>query len=528
MKRREMIRQVLPGMGGILSGLLLAAGYAPVSWANGIWFSLVPLLVSLRFVDRQAGGLVGYAAGVTFWLASLIWLTRVTYVGTVLLAMYCALFLLPVVITAHAWMARFGTRRLIPNLGLMCGLTAVWCGSEFVRSTFLTGFPWNPLGATQYRNIALLTHTTWGGVYAISGLIVWVNTGLALTLLRYLRPEDRQLRRPHLELTVSIAALLAAFVLGLQGFHRAEAAATGTEMRAALIQPNIPQDEKWTKEKIDFIYQRLEHLTDSAVAYTRPDLAIWPETAVPEDVRFSDQAYALVNRLSRLGSPLLVGTMDAIWDDEGKPYYFNSSMLFGTNGQWLAQYDKRHLVLLGEYVPWGDDTPFLRVMSPIAASFTPGATSTVFRLEQPGVWFGVLICFEDTMASLGRETVRNGARLLINQTNDAWFDPLAASRQHLIHSVLRAAENRVPVLRAANSGVSCAIDRFGRIQDVLADDAGGVRIHGFQITSVQVPPADMPLTWYTRHGDLFAGVCLVLGLPIFGWALVYRRRSFAG
>lgn len=521
--RRELIRLLAPGWGGILTGVLLATCFAPFEWVNAAWIALVPMLVALRFAPPRPAPWIGFFAGWTWWLVSLVWLTRVTVVGYVLLAAYCALYMVPVALVAAGWMARFGTRRILPNLGLMFAVAAVWTGGEFVRSTLLTGFPWNPLGAAAYRNVALLSHTTWGGAYAISALMAWVNAGLALTLLRYLVREDRTLRRPHLELTAAIALLLTAFVSGLRMFHQAEAAATGTVLRAALIQPNIPQDDKWTEEKIDFIYDRLEALTDHAVSFTRPDLAIWPETALPEEIRFSETAFRVVNDLARLGSPLLVGTMDTVWDDQGRPYYFNSAMLFGTNGQWLAQYDKRHLVLLGEYVPWGDDTPFLRVMSPIAASFTPGTTSTVFRLESPAVAFSVLICFEDTMADLGRESVRNGARLLINQTNDAWFDPLGGSRQHLVHSVLRAAENRVPVLRAANTGVTCAIDRFGRIHDVLEDEDGRVRMHGFQVTSVSAPPDDMPLTWYTRHGDVFAWSCLALALPALAAARPRRR-----
>ena len=181
-------------------------------------------------------------------------------------------------------------------------------------------------------------------------------------------------------------------------------------------------------------------------------------------------------------------------------------------------YDKRHLVVFGEYIPLQPYVPFIKALTPISESFSPGSTSTVFCLERPPVRFSVLICFEDTVARLARDSVRNGARLLVNQTNDAWFDPSSASRQHMIQCVFRCVENGVPAVRCANTGVSCTIDRLGRIRDVLDDGAGHVSVMGFRWSRVDVPGAAMPLTFYTRHGDVFAQACLVLGLIAIGWS----------
>jgi apolipoprotein N-acyltransferase len=255
------------------------------------------------------------------------------------------------------------------------------------------------------------------------------------------------------------------------------------------------------------------------------DLVVWPETAVPDDIRQSERSYDLVHSLVTNGVPILVGSMDLQWTTEREPDYFNSSFLFDTNGVLVQGYDKRHLVMFGEYVPLQEFLPFMTAMTPIEASFTAGRTSTVFRLASTPVTFSALICFEDTVAALARASVLNGARLLINQTNDAWFDVSSASRQHMAHCVFRCIENRVPALRAANSGVTCTIDAWGRIGNVLEREDGSTVFPGFVCAGVMVPGEGAARTFYTRYGDrggqAAAGVAVMMVVCI----LVGARRE---
>jgi apolipoprotein N-acyltransferase len=171
----------------------------------------------------------------------------------------------------------------------------------------------------------------------------------------------------------------------------------------------------------------------------------------------------------------------------------------------------------------------MKAMTPIQESFNEGKTGTVFRLVSPDTAFSVLICFEDTIAKLARKMVRNGARMLVNQTNDAWFDPSSASRQHMAHCVFRCVENGVPAVRSANSGVTCHIDRRGQVIDILDDGEGHTLTHGFSTVEVMVAGADMPLTWYTRHGDVFAWACVAIAglawLALAGTRRVASSRS---
>ena len=507
---RQRFRESLPWAGAAASGLLLMAAFPPLEWKDAAWVALVPLLLAVRRASPKRAAGLGLAAGADFWRISIVWLTRVTVVGWVILSLYCALYMVPIAVLFSAWTARRGADSGAANVALMLLLAAAWSGFEYLRSTVFTGFPWNPLGATQYRNLALIRCARWGGVYAVSALVVWVNAALALTLLRYLEHRAAWARRPHPELLLALLALVAAAVFGARGLRRDDPPTR--PLRVTVIQPNIPQDEKWTPDKFAMIYDRLRRLTEQALAAGRPDLIVWPETAVPDDIRDSVESYELVVDLATNGAPILVGSMDTEWVDDGPPRYYNSSFLFDVRGALVQAYDKRHLVMFGEYVPLQPFLPFVRALTPIQASFSSGSTSTVFRLVEPPIAFSVLICFEDTVAPLAAESVRNGARLLINQTNDAWFDPGWASKQHMIQCVFRCVENGVPAVRSANTGVSCFLDRHGRVVDVLHDGRGRTRIMGLRASELRLPPDDMPLTFYTRHGDLFAQTCAAAGL----------------
>ncbi len=516
-----LARRILPWLAAGISGLLLYTAFPPLEWHESAWIALVPLILIARFVDPARALRMGVLAGFLFWLFSIQWLTRVTTGGMIALSMYCALFWGLFALCAARIMRWTGTGRWRPHFVLILVVPLVWVGLEFIRSTFLTGFPWHPLGVSQYRKIALIQIASWGGVYAVSYVVVLVNVAIALTINRYVEARGRVGRQPHPELIFGFLVLALVIASGYRSMRAAEPG--GPTVRASLIQPNIPQYEKWSEEFVDHIYDRLYTLTQWSLVAGEADLVVWPETAVPDYIRSSERSYELVYKLAQQGAAILVGSMDVEWRDDGPPRYYNSSMLFDRNADLMATYDKQHLVIFGEYVPLDEYIPFMQAMTPIEASFDAGSTSTVFRMNQPDVAFSVLICFEDTVPRLSRRAVRNGARLLINQTNDAWFDPSIASWQHMTHSVFRAAENRVPLLRCANTGVSCAIDRFGRIRDLLADDRGRTAIAGFKTAEVRASREDMALTFYTRYGDIFAwtGVA-ALAVVCVG---MYRERG---
>ena len=500
----------------VVSGLLLALAFPPVEWGALAFAAFVPLLLLVCGTGGGQAFRLGWFAGVGQWLVTVFWLHHVSWFAWVGMAFYCALYTgLFGMIAALLWRvcgANLFGRFCLPPL-----LAVVWGGLEWIRGTFCTGFAWLPLAASQHENLALLQLASWSGCYLVSALVMWVNVAIAVTFREYTLARAEK-RRPAN--TVALAAFLMLALAWAHGLREMRAPQpTGPLLKVALVQPGIPQMEKWTPEMVDTIYERLRNLTRAALAADRPDLVIWPETAVPDDIRTSTNSYDVVLGLVTNGAPILLGSTDTEYRDAAKPRYFNSTFLFATNGVIASTYDKQHLVAFGEYIP-----PMLGWLTPIEDSFTPGTNSRVFRLDYPAAGFSTLICFEDTVAEVARSFVRAGAQLLVNMSNDAWFDPSSASRQHMLHSVLRAVENRVPVLRSCNTGVSSCIDRFGRVYDTATDAQGRTSGPAFQHTLVSLPPPDAPQTFYTRHGDWFGpGAAGVAGVLVL--AALWRRKK---
>lgn len=509
----------LPPAGAVLSGLLMAAAFPPLEWSEAAWIALVPLALAVHRVSLRYAARLGWLAGLVFWLLSLRWIAHVTVMGWTALAMYCALYFIPFAVLVAWWGQRRGFTARVWNIVLMGAGVMVWTGAEYIRSTLLTGFPWNPLGVAQHAGISIIQLARLGGVYAVSALTVLVNLALGTTILRYAATRGNRQRSWHPELMLGLLLLALTHTYGWRTVRNDQVPVV--PFRAALIQPNIPQGRKWTPAYIDTIYRRLSILTTAAAHVPGLDLVVWPETALPDDVRNSPPSYNLVMGLQQTNRvPLLVGSMDTEWTDRYGERYFNSSFLFDADGRIVQAYDKQHLVLMGEYVPFDDKLPFIEVLSPIEASFTPGTTGTVFRLDPPGITFSVLICFEDTLPRLSRQAFRNGARLLINQTNDGWFDVSSGSRQHMLHCIFRCVENGIPAVRAANTGISCFIDRFGRVG---ADRQYPVMTDGFMVRSINVPPAATPPTLYNRIGDLPATLCAAGCIALLAW-IFFRHR----
>lgn len=511
------MKKALPFFASVLSGILLFLSFPPAGIHSCGWFALVPLMLACAgAAPRRAAGL-GWLAGAVFFVSTLYWLRHVSILGGIGLSFYCALYFIPfavlVSLRRDRWRSCSGGR----NIAWMAAAAAVWAASEYLRAIAITGFPWNLLGVSQSAALASIQIAEFGGVYAVSAQMVFVNAAIALTVLQY-ATGMRRTYRLHTEIlcAMTIVALLWAF-----GMHRmiSTPPATGEPLNVALIQPNIPEVGNWEMSDPEVIYEKLDRLSGLAQYAPAVDLMIWPETALPDLLRYSERSAGLVKKLVSGGVPLLAGAMDVSWRAENQPDYYNTSMLFNPQGELLETYRKQHLVLFGEYIPFDGEIPLINALTPIGSSFTAGRSSTLFHLPDHEAAFSVLICFEDVLPYLARNAVRGGAQLLINQTNDSWFDPDCGSEQHLANAVFRCVETRRPMLRCANTGVTCSIDSFGRITRTLEP-----RTEGFQVAGVHPSDPARGETFYVRHGDLFAQACLTGSVALFITAWIRRRK----
>lgn len=472
---------VLRGLAGpaaaALTAALVAAGFAPWEEPTAPFLCLIPLLLLAARRPPAECAQWGFLAGLAAWLVMLAWLLalRVTAglpawlaaLAWITLSAYCALYTALFAWGSAIWLARVGTDALARNVLSMAVLALFWTGLEVLRSRLFTGFPWNPLGATLAPNLPLAQGAEFVGVHGLSAFLVWVNAGFAFTLLRYFNRANWSRYRPHLELFLALAALAFLTVWGRTRMR--EAMARGPTLAVALVQPAIPQNTKWDEAFVRHIHETLGRLTEEAGELSRtfvgrnPDLIVWPETAIPTNPEEDPATASALVALARQNGPILVGVMGRGSNDTSEAWFNRSLLIDGDERPW-PRYDKQHLVLFGEYLPFDKTFPVLKQWAPLGLSLSPGREPVVFSFPRhPQARFSVTICFEDLFPHLSRRFVHNGARLLINQSNDAWFDGTAQLRQHLNLGLFRCIENRVPGIRVSNSGLTGFIEPTGRV-----------------------------------------------------------------
>jgi len=399
----------------------------------------------------------------------------------------------------------------------------VWVGLEYARATLFTGFAWNPLGGSQYRTLPIAQVAELGGVYAVSWLVVYMNCALYFTFRRVAaRCRGERVAGLHPELMAGLLAVAVALGWGQARRQKLwrESEQDGS-VRVVAVQPAIAQTDKWDPETDELVLGRLRDLTSLSGAL-RPDLVLWPETALPSVFNVDTNAQKFAASLSAAaGAPLLVGALEYRMS-AAKDFYYNSSFLVGPDGESGGVYRKQHLVLFGEYLPGEDRHPWIGRFSPLGYSCLPGGESVVFRAA--GKPFSPLICFEDTVPALSRAARNAGAGFIVVQTNDAWFDGTPGLQQHMAHSVFRAIENRCPVVRCANTGITCMVDATGGVESMGSGREAALGVAGFH--PFEVRPASGQLSFYTVRGDsAFAGPCAILTALLFLLVAVFAARK---
>jgi apolipoprotein N-acyltransferase len=493
---------------GVLAfaAFLLALAFPRTDWAMTPWLALTPLLVVAVLSPPRAAFGWGLLYGGVFFLILLRWLNftfrvystipgPLAFVPTILLATYCALW-----IGGVCWaVSRVATR--------WSGTWAIvlapffWVAAEWLRGHLLGGFPWGTIAYSQYLHLRLIQIAEVTGVHGVSFLIVAVNAAVAGCLLLTWRRAAAG---------VAVAAALLAVTL-LFGQARLQEPAPAASARVTIMQPSIEQPMKWearhTQETLSIYFA----LTRQAAA-ERPQLVVWPETASPSILRQDPGLVASLRAAAaELKAPLLIGSIDAA----GNPARFRNTAFLLTEEGIVGRYDKIHLVPFGEFVPLSGVIGFVRGWAEFISELEPGTRTVVF--QGPPAPYGVVICYEGIFPDLVRNFVRDGARLMVNMTNDAWFGRTSGPEQHLSMYPFRAVEHRVSVVRAANTGVSAFIGPTGQIIR---------RLNLFQRGLLtETVPLRVGKTLFTRLGD-WPGL---LALAVSAAALVLtRRRRAAG
>ena len=498
----------------VASGLLLSAAFPSLDLEPLAWIGLVPLLVAARGLRPAAAFRIGWLGGFVFYLATVYWvaytITKYTTVSPAVAAGILLLMASALACYTGAFIAgvRWFEDRGLPAVWLAAPL---WVTLEWMRSWFFIGFPWAALGYSQYRYHDLVQMVEVTGVYGPSALLVFCNAVIAAIIPdRAAGGGPRRLAPALVVLTILMCGV--PLWGGWRAATLAHRAPAGT-LRVAIAQGDVEQDHKWDPAYQDETMARYRALTTGAAA-RGPELVVWPETATPF---FFQQPGALRQGVLDLAAQnrvyLLFGSPAFRQDHAGSLEELNRAYLVTPDGWEAGSYDKMQLVPFGEYVPYARVLFFVNRIVEAVATVVPGLEPSVFRL--PTSRFGVLICYEDVFPALTRRFIDGGADFLVNITNDAWYGPTSAPHQHLAQATFRAIENRVPLVRAANTGISAIVDPDGRISW-----RGPLFETIFHVDEIAWPGVR---TFYTRFGDLFAWTCALASLAAIGYGAAKGR-----
>lgn len=494
----------------VVGGGMLTFGFPGLSLYWIAWFAIVPLLWAVRDLDGRRSFFAGMITGLAHYLSLLYWLvgTMKIYgllplpVGIALLLLLSSYMALYLGVFAYA-VNRFCRR---PTFALFGFVPVFWTALEYIRTYFLTGFPWALLGYSQYRVSPMIQIADLGGVYAVSFLTACINSAAFIILLYVLKATWRMERvggRTLVRVTVVCAALAAGDLsYGMHRMGQVDAAtASAPRRRVSIVQGNVDQAVKWDPMfQIDTI-QKYQRLSSQALG-DRPDLIVWPETAAPfyfQDPYVRSLKQLLLMGIRKTGVDFLIGS-PAYEKKENITYYYNSAFLISASGETAGRYDKAHLVPYGEYIPLKRFFPFINKLVAGIGDFRGGEPGKT--IEWQGTRIGIQICFEAIFPQLARAMANNGATFLVNMTNDAWFGRTAAPYQHLSMTIFRAVENRRMLVRCANTGISAFIDPVGRV-------ASATPLYAPAVETLPVPLLRMK-TVYTRMGDILAWACLAI------------------
>jgi apolipoprotein N-acyltransferase len=296
-----------------------------------------------------------------------------------------------------------------------------------------------------------------------------------------------------------------------------EAAGT-TDVRVAAVQPYIDEGMKFDGQHAKQIQETYDGLTRTALGW-HPQLLLWPEAATLDDLYDAEMLDYLRGLVPEGGSFLLGSFLETPAAGE-----YNIAACLGDGGKRVEVYRKMHLVPFGEYLPLRKEFPLFAMIAGalVPSDLSAGHEFTLFNVQ--GLKAAPLICFEDTLGDQTRRFVSRGAQLLVNITNDAWFGTSAGCEQHLANARFRAVETRRPLVRDANTGVTCIIDCEGRVTDALRDTEGRPFLQGVLFGVVRVPKV-APVTFYTRLGDWPAKASGLVALGCLAAGVIKKRRQ---
>lgn len=492
----------------VISGILTFLSFPSFNLSLLAWVALVPFMVSLWGKGRREAFITGYVFGITYFFGSLYWIYHsIHFYGHIAFpASISIVLLLCLYLSLYPACFAFLFSSLIRKTKIPAVFMApmLWVVLEFIRSYAFTGFPWASIGYSQYALLPVIQVSDITGIYGVSFLILSCNGALSDFFLLKKRLSEMPLFPVSSVITGGIAFLVLLFMSLGYGFWRLHEERPGNPVTVGIIQGNIEQDKKWSADYQDEVLNTYFGLSGEAARHS-PDMLIWPETAIPfffgTDMRNTER---LLQDHTHLNSYLLFGSVLVKGRDSERQFLSNSAVVIDREGKTVYSYDKIHLVPFGEYVPLRNLLFFIDKLVIGVGDFVPGKEYR--RAEVPFGSFATFICYEIIFPGMVRKFYVNGGDMMVTITNDAWFGKTSGPFQHFSMAVFRAVENRKPVMRAANTGISGVIDSNGRVLVTT-----GIFEKTYLTKTLRT---DRTKTFYTKYGDIFSYVCIVMTIPL--------------
>ena len=502
----------------LLTGIALSLSFPPMHLGFLAYGGFIPFFIILQHANYKQAAKWAYITGLFLNIGTLYWINWVTIPGSIAAILY-----LPLFFVIYAILHTFIRQRLGNKYLLYC-IPFLWTGIEFLRSLGVLGFPWTSVAYTQTYYLSLIQYSSFSSLYGVSFWIMTINVIIWAIFLNY-----SNLKRITLYFIILMFLFILPWIYGKLIIPKD--GPVQEKIRIALIQGNI---DPWVKSDRDFWEENMNIYStlSKQASLEKPQLIIWPETAVPCYLRYTPEYLKKVRELgNELKTPLITGAHDVKFvSSEGDYKTFNGVFLIEPDSYRLQSYAKLHLVPFGERVPFTETFPYLRdfleSLEMGEGNFSAGNRIHTFQIpiEPPGkqskkqfINAPVVVCFESLFPELVKKFVNHkDAKLLIIITNDAWFKRSSAPYHHAQAAIFRAIENRISIARCANTGISMFIDSYGR-----TIKASPIFERLYLVADVSLREKS---TFYNRYGNLFSVTVTLLNLGPLMIAL-FRKNS---
>ena len=470
----------------IISGILLALSCQKFNLFLFAWISFIPLIYCIYKNELKYSVLYGFITGITFSLIAFNWMFIFLLINTksfITSLIVSILFWLYQSIYFVVWSLLFNVVKKNNRLIIAFFVSGLWCVLEYIKNYFLTGFPINLLGYSQGSFLQIIQVADIFGVYGVSFIIVLIN----IFLFYWLYTRNKKYL---ITVFLIISSLL---IYGFIRINQMSKINDEAEIKIGVVQPNIEQKTKWDDTKRhkvgDILISCSQKFKDSNI-----DIIVYPETVLPGKILIQEYTKELVRKISQFSKINLIGGKYL-----EKSEIYNSIFIVDNNGKIIDNYNKKHLILFGETIPFKNFLVKALEKFNLTDNFNKARELKVFKFDN--YTLGINICSENYYPYLSRELVLKGATLLTTHSNDAWCDGLSYPYQHFVLNIFRAIENRKYLIVASNTGISGVILPTGKVIKQTQNEE--------EICFKETVHTNKYITIYDQIGDLFVNLCVI-------------------